>query len=74
METPLRWVFASLFGCHHRKLSRVFTIQRRTYQVCFECGREFEYSWAKMHPLQSNVTVAAYAPLEGVSQVETSTV
>ncbi len=33
-----------LFGCHHSNLSRVFTIRRRTYRVCCECGKEFDYS------------------------------
>jgi hypothetical protein len=38
----------SLFGCHHSSLSRVFTIGRRTYRVCCECGAEFDYSLEKM--------------------------
>jgi hypothetical protein len=33
-----------LFGCHHSNLSRVFTIRRRTYRVCCDCGAEFDYS------------------------------
>ena len=33
-----------LFGCHHRNLSRVFTIRRETYRVCCDCGAEFDYS------------------------------
>ncbi len=37
-----------LFGCHHSSLSRVFTIGRRTYRVCCECGAEFDYSLEKM--------------------------
>ncbi len=37
-----------LFGCHHSNLSRVFTIQRRTYCVCCDCGAEFDYSLEKM--------------------------
>ena len=44
----LHWIF-SFFACHHRDLSRVFTIKNRTYQVCFECGREIDYSWELMH-------------------------
>ena len=39
---PLVWIFQFAFGCHHKQMSRVFTIKRRTYQVCFKCGREFE--------------------------------
>lgn len=32
------------FGCHHRKLSRVFTMEGHTYKVCCSCGRRFDYS------------------------------
>jgi len=39
---PLVWVCQFVFGCHHSHLSRVFTIKRRTYRVCFDCGEEFE--------------------------------
>jgi len=37
-----------LFGCHHHNLSRVFTIHKRTYKVCCDCGAEFDYSMAAM--------------------------
>jgi hypothetical protein len=37
-----------VFGCHHGHLSRVFTIDRRTYQVCCDCGAKFDYSLASM--------------------------
>jgi|HubBroStandDraft_4_1064222.scaffolds.fasta_scaffold236935_2 hypothetical protein len=37
-----------LFGCHHTHLSRVFTIDRRTYRVCCDCGAKFKYSLAGM--------------------------
>ncbi len=37
-----------MFGCHHNALSRVFTINRRTYRVCCDCGAEFEYSLKTM--------------------------
>ena len=37
-----------LLGCHHSTLSRVFTIGRRTYRVCCECGAEFDYSLENM--------------------------
>ena len=33
-----------LFGCNHSNLSRVFTIRRRTYRVCCDCGAQFDYS------------------------------
>jgi hypothetical protein len=36
------------FGCHHRTLSRVFTIDGRTYKVCCGCGERFPYSLRTM--------------------------
>jgi len=46
--TTLSRTLELLFGCHHRDLSRVFTINKRTYQVCFDCAREIDYSWDRM--------------------------
>jgi hypothetical protein len=48
---PLLWIFRFVFGCHHRHQSRVFTIKRRTYKVCFDCGEEFELPDAQVAPL-----------------------
>ena len=50
---PLFSFLHSSFGCRHRQMSRVFTIKKRTYRVCFQCGQEFEYSWASMNPARS---------------------
>jgi hypothetical protein len=36
------------FGCHHKVLSRVFTIDGRTYKVCCECGAHLDYSLKEM--------------------------
>jgi hypothetical protein len=37
-----------LFGCHHVHLSRVFTLEGKTYRVCCNCGAKFAYSLATM--------------------------
>jgi len=37
-----------LFVCHHVHLSRVFTLQGKTYRVCRDCGAEFAYSLKNM--------------------------
>ncbi len=37
-----------VFGCHHGHLSRVFSIDGRTYRVCCDCGATFKYSLASM--------------------------
>ncbi len=63
-------VYQFAFGCHYSQLSRVFTIKNRTYKVCVECGREFEYSWALMHSVQSSVADTACRPLSTVRPAE----
>jgi hypothetical protein len=32
------------FGCSHDAVTRPFTIARRTYKVCLDCGAELPYS------------------------------
>lgn len=67
---PLLLIFRFVFGCHHRQLSRVFTINKRTYQVCIKCGQQGEYSWELMRSLPPNVTDYPYAPLNSVREAK----
>ncbi len=57
--------FEFLFGCHHRNLSRVFTIHARTYKVCMDCGAEFDYSLKTMSLKTRPALVQARAALHG---------
>lgn len=58
-----------IFGCHHNQLSRVFTIEGRTYRVCCRCGAKFGYSLASMAiergslPATCAATLAVSQPL-----------
>lgn len=45
---PIANALEFAFGCHHRKLSRVFTIDGRSYKVCCDCGARFRYSLETM--------------------------
>ncbi len=45
---PFANVLDIAFGCHHRKLSRVFTIRGHSYKVCCDCGASFQYSLQSM--------------------------
>jgi hypothetical protein len=45
---PLANALNLAFGCHHRKLSRVFTIHGHSYKVCCDCGATFNYSLETM--------------------------
>ncbi len=71
---PLLWILQSAFGCHHREMSRVFTIKKRTYRVCFQCGQEFEYSWASMHLVGSSAAASGYALLDHVGRAEVTAI
>jgi len=50
---PLRRMFQFAFCCHHAHLSRVFTIKKRTYKVCLDCGEEFGLPDPNHTPLPS---------------------
>jgi hypothetical protein len=45
---PIANVLERAFGCHHRNVSRVFTIKGRSYKVCCDCGASFDYSLSSM--------------------------
>jgi hypothetical protein len=51
---PLLGLFQFIFGCRHRHKSRVFTIKRRAYWVCFDCGREFDLPDAQVPARSAN--------------------
>ena len=40
-----------LLGCSHHKQTRPFTVDRRCYTVCLDCGQELPYSSTAMRPL-----------------------
>jgi hypothetical protein len=45
---PLANALEFAFGCHHKKLSRVFTMHGHSYKVCCDCGARFNYSLESM--------------------------
>jgi hypothetical protein len=59
--------FEFVFGCYHGELSRVFTIKKRAYKVCLDCGQELEYSWEMMRHLRPNVFEQAFSFLKAMS-------
>jgi hypothetical protein len=68
----LSWMIQLFSGCHHRELSRVFTIQSRTYQVCLDCGRKIDYSWELMRSLEPRPAANRLALRESRSRVQDS--
>jgi hypothetical protein len=45
---PIANALEFAFGCRHHTLSRVFTIDGRSYKVCCDCGARFRYSLETM--------------------------
>ena len=55
----MRWLgavydfFCEIFlGCRHNRLTRPFTIESETYEVCLDCGHRLFYSPELMRPLR----------------------
>jgi uncharacterized protein (DUF983 family) len=63
---PIDWVFENVPWCYHGRLSRVFTINNRTYQVCLKCGHEFDYSWSRMRQIAAADVPLINVPLSTV--------
>lgn len=51
LEAIGNFFYEILFGCHHGRLTRPFTIEQQTYKVCLDCGKQIFYSAEKMAPL-----------------------
>ena len=73
----LRNLIDSIFGCSHqrttfpitrgRKLSSAqINASSRTYVVCLDCGKEFDYNWQAMQvgrPVEVPPVATATAPI-----------
>lgn len=51
LRAVLNFFTEILFGCSHSKLSRPFTLNDETYEVCLDCGKQIYYSAQEMRPL-----------------------
>ncbi len=51
LRAVLNFFAEVLFGCSHSKLSRPFTLNHETYEVCLDCGKQIYYSAQEMRPL-----------------------
>ena len=51
LRAVFRFFYEIFFGCSHRHLTRIFTLQNDTYRVCLDCGVHLPYSLTTMRPL-----------------------
>ncbi len=52
IKLALAFMVDLFFGCHHKHLSRPFTIEDRSYKICLDCGQEMPYSVEAMRLLR----------------------
>ena len=55
------FLYEIVLGCSHQHLTRPFTLQKQTYMVCLDCGKQIYYSAASMRPLTVRETRRLHA-------------
>ena len=53
IQSLLGFCYDILFGCRHWSQTRPFTLERQTYKVCLDCGKQIYYSRERMTPLSA---------------------
>jgi hypothetical protein len=53
IHSLLGFVYDILFGCRHWSQTRPFTLEKQTYKVCLDCGKQIYYSRERMTPLSA---------------------
>jgi hypothetical protein len=51
LQSVLNFFSRIFFGCTHSRVTRPFTIDAETYEVCLDCGKQIYYSAQEMRPL-----------------------
>lgn len=51
LRAVFNFLYETILGCSHQHLTRPFTLEKQTYKVCLDCGKQIYYSAATMRPL-----------------------
>ena len=51
LQAVFNFLYEIILGCSHQHLTRPFTLQKETYKVCLDCGKQIYYSPVTMRPL-----------------------
>ncbi len=65
IQSLLGFLCDILFGCRHWSQTRPFTLERQTYKVCLDCGKQIYYSRERMTPLSAREVRRMKAALAG---------
>jgi hypothetical protein len=73
IHSLLGFVYDILFGCRHWSQTRPFTLEKQTYKVCLDCGKQIYYSRERMTPLSARevrrLKTAATSPLNVITDM-----
>jgi hypothetical protein len=73
IHSLLGFVYDILFGCRHWSQTRPFTLEKQTYKVCLDCGKQIYYSRERMTPLSARevrrLKAAAAGPLNVIAEM-----
>jgi hypothetical protein len=73
IHSLLGFVYDILFGCRHWSQTRPFTLEKQTYKVCLDCGKQIYYSRERMTPLSARevrrLKTAATSPLNVIADM-----
>jgi hypothetical protein len=53
IQSLLGFFYDIVFGCRHWSQTRPFTLEKQTYKVCLDCGKQIHYSRERMTPLSA---------------------
>jgi hypothetical protein len=53
LRAVFNFLYGILLGCRHEHLTRPFTIEKQTYEVCLDCGKHLFYSADAMRPMSA---------------------
>ena len=53
VRVVLNFLYEVFLGCSHQHLTRPFTLQKETYMVCLDCGKQIYYSFDTMHTVSA---------------------
>ena len=53
IQNLLGFFYDIVFGCRHWSQTRPFTLEKQTYKVCLDCGKQIFYSRERMTPLSA---------------------
>ncbi|HEX5235870.1 MAG TPA: hypothetical protein VFW25_11130 [Silvibacterium sp.] len=68
-STIFNFLYETILGCSHQHLTRPFTLQKQTYMVCLDCGKQIYYSAATMRPLNNREVRRLHAAQTGEVRV-----